>query len=84
MKPKELREILQHYYRRTIARFCAEPRTFEEIIVHMVEKVGWSHDLAYVLVGEHLGLLERAQAVRTVGGRWVSTEAAAEALRKYF
>lgn len=84
MKPRELREILHHYYRRTIARFCTEPRTFEEIIDHMMEKVGWNHDLAYVLVGEHLGLLEKEQAVRTVEGVWVTTEAAAEALKRYF
>lgn len=84
MKPKELREILQHYHRRAIALFCTEPRTFDEVIDHMMEKVGWSHELAYVLVGEHLGVLEKAEAVRSVEGNWVTTEAAAEALRRYF
>lgn len=84
MKPKELKEHLQHYYRRSIARFCTEPRAFEEIIDHMMEKVGWNHNLAYVLVAEHLGLLEKARAVRSVEGKWVVTEAAADALRRYF
>jgi len=84
MNPKELRDLLLHFSRRSIARFCTEPRTFEEVISHMMEKAGWSHDLAHVFVAEHLGVLEKAQAVRPIGGRWVTTEAAAEALKKYF
>ena len=84
MNPKKLREILKHFSRRSIARFCTKPRTFEEVISHMMEKAGWSHNLAYVFVAEHLGVLEKAQAVRSVEGRWVTTQAAAEVLKKYF
>ena len=84
MNAKELREILMHFSRRSIARFCTEPRTFEEVIIHMMEKAGWSYNLAYVFVAEHLGVLEKAKAVRPVEGRWVTTEAAAEILKKYF
>lgn len=84
MNPEELRETLIHFSRRFIARFCTEPRTFEEVISHMMEKMGWGHDLAYVFVAEHLGVLEETRAVRHVEGRWVTTEAAAEALRRYF
>jgi hypothetical protein len=84
MKPKDFRELFQHYHRRAIARFCVEPRTFEEVISHMMEKAGWNQDLAYVLVGEHMAVLEKSQAVRRVDTKWVTTEAAAEALRKYF
>ena len=50
----------------------------------MMEKAGWSHNLAYVFAAEHLGVLEKAQAVRSVEGRWVTTQAAAEVLKKYF
>jgi len=84
MNPREMRELLQHYYRRTIARFCLEPRTFEEVIAHMMEKVGWSHDLAYVLIGEHLAALEKSEAVKPVEGKWLTSDVAAEVLRKYF
>ena len=84
MKPKEYKELLQHPHRRIIARFCLEPRTFEEVIGHMMEKAGWNHDLAYVLAGEHIAMLEKKQAIKPVGDRWMTTEAAAEALRKYF
>jgi len=84
MKPKDFQELLQHYHRRAVARFCLEPRTFEEVIVHMMEKTGWNHDLAYVLVAEHLGSLEKSQAVKHSDGKWVTTDVAAEALKKYF
>jgi len=84
MKPKEYKELLQHPYRRIIARFCLEPRTFEEVIGYMMEKVGWNHDLAYVLVGEHIAMLEKKQAMKPVDDRWMTTDAAAEALRRYF
>jgi len=84
MNPKELREILKHFSRRSIASFCTKSRTFEEVIGHMMEKAGWSHNLAYVFVAENLGVLEKAQAVRPIEGRWVTTKAAAEVLKKYF
>ena len=84
MSEKALREILTHFSRRSIARFCTEPRTFEEVISHMMEKVGWSYNLAYVFVAEHIGVLERENAVRPVEGRWMTTEEATEVLRKYF
>jgi len=84
MSEKALREILTHFSRRSIARFCTEPRTFEEVISHMMEKVGWSYNLAYVFVAEHIGVLERENAVRPVEGGWMTTEEATEVLRKYF
>lgn len=84
MSEKELRETLTHFSRRSIARFCTEPRTFEEVINHMVEKAGWSYNLAYVFVAEHLGVLEKEKAVSPVEGGWMTTEEATEVLRKYF
>lgn len=84
MNLKEIREILQHYYRRAITRFCTAPRTFDEVINHMTQKVDWSRDLAYVLVAEHLGYLEKSNAVKQIEDRWVITELAAKALKKYF
>jgi hypothetical protein len=84
MSEKELREILTHFSRRSIARFCTEPRTFEEVISHMMEKAGWSYNLAYVFVAEHLGVLEKEKAVKPVEGKWATTEAATEVLAKYF
>ncbi len=84
MSEKELRETLTHFSRRSIARFCMEPRTFEEVISHMMEKAGWSYNLAYVFVAEHLGVLEKEKAVRPIEEGWMTTEEAAEVLRKYF
>lgn len=84
MSDKALREILTHFSRRSIARFCTEPRTFEEVISHMMEKAGWSYNLAYVFVAEHIGVLEKENAVRPVEGRWMTTNEATEVLRKYF
>lgn len=84
MKPKDLQELLQHYHRRAITRFCLEPRTFEEVIGHMTANVGWSQDLAHVLVAEHMATLEKMKVIESVDGRWVTTEVAAEALRKFF
>ena len=77
MKPKDFQELLQHYHRRAIARFCLEPRTFDEIIEYMMAKAGWNHDLAYVLVAEHMASLEKAQAVRRNAEKWVTTDVAA-------
>ena len=84
MSEKELREILTHFSRRSIARFCTDPRTFEAVINHMMEKTGWNYNLAYVFVAEHLGVLEKEKAVKPVEGKWMTTEAAKEVLTKYF
>ncbi|MBS7619396.1 hypothetical protein KEJ21_01960 [Candidatus Bathyarchaeota archaeon] len=84
MSLKEIREILEHFHRRAIARYCLEPRTFEEIINYMMEKTDWNHDLAYVLVGEHLAVLEKSHIVINVSGKWVTSKSAAEVLKKYF
>ena len=50
----------------------------------MMEKAGWSYNLAYVFVAEHIGVLEKENAVRPVEGRWMTTNEATEVLRKYF
>ncbi|MGQ9679574.1 MAG: hypothetical protein ACUVV4_02240 [Candidatus Bathyarchaeia archaeon] len=84
MKPKEIREILQHFHRRSIAKYCLEPKSFDEIIKHMIEKTDWTHDLAYVLVAEHLAALEKNQIVINVDGKWITSKSAAEVLKKYF
>ncbi|MBS7651724.1 MAG: hypothetical protein QW638_08380 [Candidatus Bathyarchaeia archaeon] len=82
MGSKELRELLQHYYRRTIIRFCIEPRTFQEIVDHLAERAGIEHGLAHVLAAEHLAILEEKKAVKPTDGRWAATEEAIQALKK--
>lgn len=82
MSSKELRELLQHYYRRAIIRFCMEPKTFQEIVDHLAEKAGIERDLAYVLVAEHLAILEEKGAIKSVDGGWAATEAAIQALKR--
>ncbi len=82
MGSKELRELLQHHYRRVITRFCMEPRSFEEIVDHLSERAELEHDLAHVLAAEHLAILEERGAVKPIDGRWAATEAAIQALRR--
>lgn len=50
----------------------------------MIEKTDWTHDLAYVLVAEHLAALEKNQIVINVDGKWITSKSAAEVLKKYF
>jgi len=82
MGNRELRELLQHSYRRMIIRFCAEPRTFQEIVGHLSERAGIEHDLAHVLAAEHLAILEERGAVKPIDGRWAATEAALKILKR--